>query len=58
MIRQLNKISAQMDDMVKEMITSNELMRKLTKQLEIISLPPDLIGMARDIAEVKRRSGT
>ena len=43
MIRVLNRIDKKLETMIDAMLESNELMRKLTKQLEIISLPPDMV---------------
>ena len=51
MIRELKKISTQMDSMIIAMEESNNLMRKLTKQLEIISLPPDMVKWAKDLSK-------
>jgi len=48
MIGQLNKISLQLAEVIQEMKISNELMRDLTSQLEIISLPPDMVKWAKD----------
>lgn len=49
MIRQLNKITDQLDRVILAMDESNMLMKKLTKQLEIISLPPDMVKWAKEM---------
>ena len=51
MIRELKNIKGIMEEMVVEMKESNNLMRKLTKQLEIISLPPDMVKWAKEKEE-------
>ena len=43
MIRVLNRIDKKLEVMIDAMLESNDLMRKLTTQLEIISLPPDMV---------------
>jgi len=43
MIRTLNKIDKKLEVMIEAMLESNELMKKLTTQLEIISLPPNVV---------------
>jgi hypothetical protein len=48
MLKQLNKIIDQMEIMIGAMHESNELMKKLTDQLEIISLPPDMVKWAQE----------
>ncbi len=63
MIPGLKKVSEQLDVIITCMDESNILMRKLTTQLELISLPPDMVNWARDlghpadIAAAKERSG-
>ena len=49
MIRNLQRIEEQLKTMIDAMNKSNELMEKLTNQLEIISLPPDMIKWARNL---------
>jgi len=49
MIRNLQRIEEQLKVMIESMNESNRLMEKLTNQLEIISLPPDMIKWARDL---------
>ena len=48
-IRNLQRIEEQLKTMIDAMNKSNELMEKLTNQLEIISLPPDMIKWARNL---------
>jgi hypothetical protein len=48
MIRQLNGLGSKLDEVILAMHKSNELMEKLTTQLEILTVPPDMIKMAQD----------
>ena len=48
MIPGLKKVSEQLDIIITCMDESNILMRKLTTQLELISLPPDMIKWAQE----------
>ena len=48
MIPGLKKVSEQLDVIITCMDESNILMRKLTTQLELISLPPDMVKWAQE----------
>lgn len=48
MIPGLKKVSDQLDVIITCMDESNILMRKLTKQLEILTLPPDMVAWAKE----------
>ncbi len=47
MFEELGDILETLKIMVKQMDRSNENMEKLTKQLELISLPPDMVKWAK-----------